>query len=117
MYFYLMKLVVIPKNKKQEKALRNFLEESAIDFTIAAEDAAIYKTTHSKKVATKQTASSSEKSPADVPEWQKQFVRKSIKKYNTHPELLIFPHSSCHSTYHSDSSLVQRAAKRSRHPF
>lgn len=89
MYFYLMKLVVIPKNKKQEKALRNFLEESAIDFTIAAEDAAIYKTTHSKKVATKQTDASSEKSPAGVPEWQKQFVRKSIKKYNTHPELLI----------------------------
>ncbi len=24
-----------------------------------------------------------------IPEWQKQFVRKSIKKYKSHPELLI----------------------------
>jgi hypothetical protein len=27
--------------------------------------------------------------PAEVPDWQKQFVRKSIKKYKAHPELLI----------------------------
>lgn len=89
MYFYSMKLVVNPKNKKQEKAIRNFLEEAAIDFTIAAEDGAIYKITHPKKGVAKQTAASEEKIPATVPEWQKQFVRKSIKKYNSHPELLI----------------------------
>jgi hypothetical protein len=27
--------------------------------------------------------------PIVIPEWQKQFVRKSIKKYKAHPELLI----------------------------
>lgn len=27
--------------------------------------------------------------PATIPEWQKQEVRKRIKKYNKHPELLI----------------------------
>lgn len=27
--------------------------------------------------------------PADIPEWQKQEVRKRIKRYNKHPELLI----------------------------
>lgn len=27
--------------------------------------------------------------PADIPEWQKKEVRKRIKKYNKHPELLI----------------------------
>lgn len=84
-----MKLVVNPKNKKQEKALRNFLEEAAIDFTIAAEDAAIYKTRASKKVTIKQTTAAAKKSSAGIPEWQQQFVRKSIKKYNSHPELLI----------------------------
>jgi hypothetical protein len=30
-----------------------------------------------------------EEIPATTPEWQKQFVRKSIKKYKAHPELLI----------------------------
>lgn len=30
-----------------------------------------------------------EEIPATIPESQKQFVRKSIKKYNAHPELLI----------------------------
>ncbi len=48
-----MKLIVNPKNKKQEKAVKDFLEGTAIDFTIAEEDAAEYKTTpkktHSKK--------------------------------------------------------------------
>ena len=27
--------------------------------------------------------------PESIPEWQKQEVRKRIKKYNKHPELLI----------------------------
>jgi hypothetical protein len=27
--------------------------------------------------------------PANIPEWQKQEVRKRIKKYNKHPQLLI----------------------------
>lgn len=27
--------------------------------------------------------------PATIPEWQKQEVRKRIKKYNKHPELLV----------------------------
>lgn len=84
-----MKLVVNPKNKKQEKALRNFLEEAAIDFTIAAEDAAIYTSTTPKKAAKKQTIAATKKSSTGIPEWQQQFVRKSIKKYNSHPELLI----------------------------
>lgn len=48
-----MKLIVTPKNKKQEKAVKNFLEGSAIDFTIAEEDAVIFKAapkkTHTKK--------------------------------------------------------------------
>ena len=30
-----------------------------------------------------------EEIPVTIPEWQKQFVRKSIKKYKAHPELLI----------------------------
>lgn len=30
-----------------------------------------------------------EEIPVTTPEWQKQFVRKSIKKYKAHPELLI----------------------------
>ena len=67
-----MKLIVTPQNKKQEKAIKDFLETKAIDFTVAEEDAAMYK-----------TASHA------VPEWQKKFVRKSIKKYKVHPELLI----------------------------
>lgn len=43
-----MKLVVNPKNKKQEKKLKEFLAESAIDFTIAEEEAAVYKTAPKK---------------------------------------------------------------------
>lgn len=84
-----MKLVVNPKNKKQEKALRNFLEEAAIDFSIAAEDASVYKTRASKKVAKQQAPAAAKKTSAPIPEWQQQFVRKSIKKYKSHPELLI----------------------------
>ena len=84
-----MKLVVNPKNKKQEKALRHFLEEAAIDFTIAAEDAAIYTCTTPKKAAKKQTIAAAKKSSAGIPEWQQQFIRKSMKKYKSHPELLI----------------------------
>jgi hypothetical protein len=30
-----------------------------------------------------------EKISVAIPEWQQKFVRKSIKKYTTHPELLI----------------------------
>ena len=30
-----------------------------------------------------------EEIPVTTPEWQKKFVRKSIKKYKAHPELLI----------------------------
>lgn len=76
-----MKLVVNPKNKKQEKALKAFLENEAIDFTTMEEDAAVYKITSKKdKLKAERT---------DVLEWQKKFVRKSIKKYNSHPELLL----------------------------
>lgn len=51
-----MKLVVNPKNKKQEKALRHFLEEAAIDFTIVQEEAAEYKISPKKTVSKKQKA-------------------------------------------------------------
>lgn len=67
-----MKLIVNPRNKKQEKAVKDFLETSAIDFTIAEEEAAMYKT-----------------ASQTVPGWQKNFVRKSIKKYSKQPELLL----------------------------
>lgn len=30
-----------------------------------------------------------EEVPVTIPDWQKQFVRKSIKKHKAHPELLI----------------------------
>ena len=59
-----MKLLVTPKNKKQEKAVKDFLEERSIEFIPARE----------KDI---------------VPEWQKQFVRKSVRKYKAHPDLLI----------------------------
>lgn len=49
-----MKLVVKPKNKKQEKAVKHFLKESAIAFTVAAEDAAVYKTSVKKTSSKKE---------------------------------------------------------------
>lgn len=48
-----MKLIVIPKNKKQEKAVKNFLEGSAIDFTIAEEDAFVCKAAPKKTIPKK----------------------------------------------------------------
>ena len=49
-----MKMIVNPKTKKQEKAVKTFLTDLDIDFTVAAEDAAIYKTTPSKKLTAKE---------------------------------------------------------------
>lgn len=49
-----MKVIVNPKTKKQEKAVKTFLADLDIEFTVAAEDAAIYKTTTSKKLTAKE---------------------------------------------------------------
>ncbi len=54
MYFYPMKVIVNPKTKKQEKAVKTFLADLDIEFTIAEEDAAIYKTSPSKKLTQKE---------------------------------------------------------------
>ena len=42
-----------------------------------------------KKEKQKLIAALQEDPPNVIPEWQKEFVRKSIKKYKAHPELLI----------------------------
>lgn len=68
-----MKLIVIPKNKKQEKAVKNFLEGSAIDFTIAEEDAFVC------KAAPKKTHSKKEKNILDSLEQSVDFVNKYKK--------------------------------------
>lgn len=49
-----MKMIVKPKTKKQEKAVKEFLADLDIEFTIAAEDAATYKTNPTKKISQKE---------------------------------------------------------------
>ena len=49
-----MKVIVNPRTKKQERAVKTFLTELDIEFTIAKEDAAPYKTTPSKKITPKE---------------------------------------------------------------
>lgn len=78
-----MKLVINPKNKKQEKALKAFLEEAAIDFTTVEEDAAVYKTTAKKSSPKKEKAilSNLEKSVEFVNKYRKGKTRaKSIQQ-------------------------------------
>jgi predicted DNA-binding protein YlxM (UPF0122 family) len=49
-----MKLVVNPKTKKQEKVIKEFLADLDISFTMAEEDAAVYKTTPKKQLTKKE---------------------------------------------------------------
>ncbi|MBK6938531.1 MAG: hypothetical protein IPH18_18045 [Chitinophagaceae bacterium] len=120
-----------PQKQKTGKALRNFLEESAIDFTIAQKMLPYIKQL-TQKSSYQTNCFFFGKESCRRPEWQKQFVRKDK---NTTPirELLIlkkrhglllkvanedvqaFFLTPAASTYHSDSSLVQRA-QRSRAP-
>lgn len=49
-----MKLIVNPKNKKQEKIAKDLLAGAAIDFTIVQEDAVPYKTSAKKQLSKKE---------------------------------------------------------------
>jgi hypothetical protein len=49
-----MKLVVNPKTRKQEKAVKEFLDGLHIEFTMAKEDQAAYKTTPKKRLTKKE---------------------------------------------------------------
>lgn len=49
-----MKLVVNPKTRKQEKAVKEFLDDLHIEFTMAEEDQAVYKTTPKKRLTKKE---------------------------------------------------------------
>ena len=49
-----MKLIVRPKSKKQEKAVKEFLAGLDIPFTVAQEDAAAYKTIPKKQLSKKE---------------------------------------------------------------
>jgi NADPH:quinone reductase-like Zn-dependent oxidoreductase len=73
-YFYNMKLIVTPKNKKQEKIVKNLLAEAAIDFTVVQEDATPY------KIATKKTHSKKEKKILENLEQSVDFVNKYKKR-------------------------------------
>jgi len=78
-----MKLIVNPKNKKQAKAVKDFLAATAIDFTIAEEDAAVYKTTPKKNYSKKEKniLESLEQSVDFVNKYKKGKVRtKSLKQ-------------------------------------
>ena len=43
-----MKMIVNTKSKKEEKVIKNFLENLDIEFTTVEEDTAVYKTTSKK---------------------------------------------------------------------
>ncbi len=49
-----MKLVVNPKTRKQEKAVKEFLDNHDVEFTVVNEEQAIYKTTPKKKLSQKE---------------------------------------------------------------
>lgn len=49
-----MKLVINPKTKKQEKAIIEFLENLDIEFSMAEEEQAMYKTTPKKELTKKE---------------------------------------------------------------
>ncbi|HEX7846264.1 MAG TPA: hypothetical protein VF476_10735 [Chitinophagaceae bacterium] len=49
-----MKLIVKPKTKKQEKAVKAFLDNLNVEFTIAEEEAAVYKTILKKQKTKKE---------------------------------------------------------------
>jgi len=76
-----MKLIVTLKNKKQEKAVKEFLGASAIDFTIAEEEPTLYKMT------TKKTYSKKEKKILEQLDKSVDFVNK-FKKGKTRTKSL-----------------------------
>jgi hypothetical protein len=49
-----MKLVVNPKTKKQEKAVKEFLDDLHIEFTMAEEEQSVYKITPKKQLTKKE---------------------------------------------------------------
>lgn len=49
-----MKLVVNPKTKKQEKAVKEFLENHDVEFTVLNEEQAVYKTIPKKQLTKKE---------------------------------------------------------------
>ena len=49
-----MKLVVNPKTKKQEKAVKEFLDNHDVEFTIVNEEQAIYKPAQKKQLTKKE---------------------------------------------------------------
>lgn len=50
-----MKLVVNPKTRKQEKAVKEFLDNHDVEFTVVNEEQAIYKTTPKKAFPKRKT--------------------------------------------------------------
>lgn len=107
-----MALIVKTKTKQQEKAVKAFLDSMDIDFTKAEEEEAPYRTSMKRPpgIKEKKILNDLDKSvdfvnknkkgkqklidvlydeQSPVPEWQKQEVRRRIKKYNKHPALLI----------------------------
>ena len=49
-----MKLVVNPKTRKQEKAVKEFLDKHDVEFTVVNEEQAVYKTTPKKQLTKKE---------------------------------------------------------------
>ena len=49
-----MKLVVNPKTRKQEKAVKEFLDNHDVEFTVVNEEQAIYKTAPKKQLTKKE---------------------------------------------------------------
>ncbi len=49
-----MKLIVKPHSKKQEKAVKDFLDNNDVEFTVVNEEQAAYKTTPKKQLTKKE---------------------------------------------------------------
>jgi len=49
-----MKMIVNTKSKKQEKAIKTFLEDLDIEFSMVKEEASVYKTSSSKQLTQKE---------------------------------------------------------------
>lgn len=68
-----MKLIVKPQTKKQEKAVKDFLDGQGVEFTVVNEDQASYKTTTKNKFTQK------EKQVLENLSQSVEFVKKYIK--------------------------------------
>lgn len=68
-----MKLVVNPKTRKQEKAVKEFLDNHNVEFTVVNEEQAIYKTSPKKQLTKK------EKQVLDSLSQSVEFVKKYSK--------------------------------------